>query len=81
MSNIYHNYCRPFRSLLSTTVGTADAKNKDYLSRTQSSKVLPTKPGVDQYPISSMLISTPPPGLFTCIFPKPLLSSSCVRCD
>ena len=64
---------------------------KTDLLRTQSSKVLPLKPGAGQYiakhatpapKISSLQISTfLVPTYPTCIFPKPLPSFSCVGCN
>ena len=63
-------------------------KLKSPLLRTQSSKVLPLKPGVDQYIAMHATLTARDFllanfylfGPFTCIFPKPLPSFSCVSC-
>ena len=61
---------------------------KSHVMRTHSLKVLPCKPGVDQYIAMHALLTARDfllanfylSGPFICIFPKPLLSFSCVNC-
>ena len=63
-------------------------KLKSLLFTTQNLKVLPLKPGVGQYIALDATLTARdffyanfyPSNPFTCIFPKPLLSSSCVGC-
>ena len=63
-------------------------KVKSHLIRTQSLKVLPLKPGVGQYRAMHATLTAGdfflanfyPSSPFTCIFPKPLPSFSCVSC-
>ena len=63
-------------------------KLNSHLMRTQSLKVLPLKPGIGQYITMHatftardfFLANFYPSGPFICIFPKPLLSFSCVGC-
>ena len=71
-----------FLSLFSRIGVLRTQKVKTHRLRTQSSKVLPLKPGVGQ---NIAVLASPTardfllPGPFTVIFPKPLLSFSCVR--
>ena len=62
-------------------------KSKSHLMRTQNLKVLPLKPGVGQYiamhatlTARDFFLAVYPSSPFTCIFPKPLPSFSCVSC-
>ena len=78
-SHLYFDTCRG---------GMRMQKLKTHMLRTQSSKILPFEPGAGLYmamhavptAMDFSLVSFYPSGPFTCIFPKPLLSFSCVGC-
>ena len=78
----------PSTSVIGLQWGAADAEIEVHLMRTQSSNVLPLKPGVGQYVAirathtarDFFLAYFYPSGPFTCIFSKPSPDFSCVGC-